>query len=497
MNKSISRSVIKNSSIMMGQQVITSLCSLVLAMFLPRYLGPIEYGRLFLATSYISIFRIFVEYGGNYLIAKSVSRNPEFTGQIIVDGSSFRVVFGFLAFVCACILSFMVNYPHEERLLIMIIGLGLLWKGIMVVLVASYQGKETMQYTSLGAIGEVVFMSVVGISALLLGAKAKEIAIVSSFAGFLNLCVLVWFSKTLSHSFPKIKWDKTVAQIKEGVPYFLLAIFGTIYYRIDTLMLSKMTPEPVVGWYGAAYRLFDMLNFFPFIFTTAVFPVLSRLWGKEEQAHKRTTQRSLEFMILLSIPVSIGAIAFADKIVQLLFGLPVYAPSIIVIRVLAAGIVFLFADMVIGTTLLASNKQRQQSILALSTIPLNIGMNLLFIPYFQSRFENGGIGAGLATVFTEVFIMIVGLVLMPKGIFSGFRLHVIFKSIIGGIVMALFLKVFMLAGVPWYILAILCPFVYGTTLIFMRTFEPSELALFLSMIKMKNLLSVLTGKSKT
>ncbi len=35
--------------------------------------------------------------------------------------------------------------------------------------------------------------------------------------------------------------------------------------------------------------------------------------------------------------------------------------------------------------------------------------------------ENGGIGAGIATVLTELFIMIIGIILMPKGIFLGFR----------------------------------------------------------------------------
>ncbi len=125
--------------------------------------------------------------------------------------------------------------------------------------------------------------------------------------------MLMWFLKRVTSFFPKVNWRDITTQVKEGLPYFLLAIFGTIYYRIDSIMLSKMVPEPVVGWYGGAYRLFDMLNFFPVIFTTAIFPVLSRLWGREEQAHKRTTQRSLEFMILIGIPVSIGAIVICRQ----------------------------------------------------------------------------------------------------------------------------------------------------------------------------------------
>ncbi len=78
-----------------------------------------------------------------------------------------------------CIFAFLAGYPPAERLIIMIIGLSMLWKGPMTVLAASYQGHEAMQYTSIGAISETVFMSAVAVSALLMGAKAKEMAIIS------------------------------------------------------------------------------------------------------------------------------------------------------------------------------------------------------------------------------------------------------------------------------------------------------------------------------
>jgi O-antigen/teichoic acid export membrane protein len=497
MSKTISHSIVKNTSIMTGQYAITSVFSFVLLLFLPRYLGPVEYGKLFLAFSIIGIFRIFVEYGDNFLIAKKVSRNPEMIGQIILDESSYRIVFGFLAFITAIASIFLANYHSEVRLIVMIVGLGLLWKGVMTVLVASYQGYETMQYTSIAAIVEAVFMSIAGIAALMLGAKAFEIAIISTISSFLNFAVLFWFSKKVSPCFPKINWRGKAAQIKEGFPYFLLAIFGTIYYRIDSLMLSKMTPEPVVGWYGGGYRLFTILNFFPYIFTMTIYPILSRLWGQEELAHKRITQRSIEFMILLGIPVTIGAIAFADKAVQFLYGVPTYEPSIIVFRVLAAGVIFLFVDMVIGTTLLASNKQRQQSVLALVAVPLNVGMNIFLIPFFQTRMENGGIGAGIATVITELFIMIIGLWLMPKGILKGFRFIVVLKGLIAGVLMVLFIWFFSIAEIPWFILVFLCPFFYGAALLLMRTLESSEQAFFLSILKLRNLRSIFRGNTRT
>jgi len=495
MNNGIARSVVKNTSIMMGQLMITWASTLILVVFLARYLGPVEYGRLFLANSIVAIFRIFVEYGGNYLIAKKIARNPETAGQTIIDGISYRLVFGMLALIGTIAAAILGNYPSEVRMLITIVGVSLLWKGAMTVLVAGYQGRETMQYTSIGSITEAVVMSAASVIALLMGEKAVTIAVISVIAGFLNFCMLFAFSKKISAVFPRMKWSDASSQIKEGVPYFLMAIFATIYYRIDSLMLSKMAPEQVVGWYGASYRLFDVLNFFPYIFTTAIFPVLSRLWEQETDSHKRMTQRSIEFMVLLGIPVTVGGIAFAADIVQLVYGVPAYEQSIVVFRVLTLGIVFLFADMVIGTTLMASNKQRQQSLLALCAIAINVGLNLVLIPLFQRRFENGGIGAGIATVLTELFIMITGVILLPKGIFSGFRASVPYKSAAAGVVMALFIAVCAPLHIPPVILAVLSSLVYVSALLGMKTFDEAERKLFADMMTMKNLRTVITGKT--
>jgi len=496
MSKAVAQSIVKNTSILLVQQVITWTSSFALAIFLPRYLGPVEYGRLFLAGAFIAIFRVFVEYGGNYLVARNIARSPESAGQTVVDATGFRLVVGLIAFIAACVIAITANYPHDVQVLIMIVGLSLLWKGLMTVLAASYQGLEIMQYSSVGAITEAMFMSFVSVGALLLGAKSREIALISVVAGLLNVVMLALASKRIATVFPKINWSGMLSQIKEGLPYFFLAVFGSIYYRIDAVMLSKMSSEAVVGWYGGAHRLFDVLNFFPYIFSTAVFPVLSRLYGKESQTHRLTTQRSLEFMIIIGIPVTIGAVTFAQDVIGLLYGLPAYEPSILVFRVFSFGIIFLFSDMMIGTTLLASNKQGQQSLLALAAIPLNIGMNYAMIPYFQERLGNGGVGAAIATILTELFIMIAGMSILAKGTLVGFRYRVVLKAMVAGVSMALFLLGMTALGVPWFALIITSPLVYGAVLLALNTFEQSEKDLLLSMLKWRHLRTVLTGKDR-
>jgi O-antigen/teichoic acid export membrane protein len=483
------KSVAKNSSVMFAQLAVTWSSTFFLMLFLPRYLGPVEYGRLFLALSIAAIFGILVEYSGTYLVAKDVSRSPKSTPQVLVDAISIRFLFGLIAFAAMVLLSFLVDYPAEVRVLILICASGLLWGGGIVVLNACYQGHERMGYNAAGGIVERVFQSLVGVIALLIGAKAVVIAIIFIIGNLLRFLVLARFSRKIAPLLPRIDWVGAFGRVKKGAPYFLFVIFSTIYFRIDTVMLSWMAPEEVVGWYGGAHRLFESLNFAPFIFSTALYPILSRMWKEEEQTHKRTTQKSLEFVVLIGIPITVGVVAFAEKLIQLLYGLSEYEQSVSLLQLLACGFVFLFIDMILGTLLLSSDKQRQQSVLALCAIPINIGLNYFLISYSQARFGNGGLGAAVSIVITE-FIIMLGRLSLARGILRGFRFSVVIKGVTAGVLMAGFILLCLSLGIPWIAVAVMSAVVYVTSVLVMRTFEPADQDFLRSMLTFRNLRNI-------
>src|SRR6266404_2680946 len=85
-------SITKNTTVMMTSQMITWISSFILMMFLPRYLGSDEYGRLYLAISITMIFQIIIEFGGNYSIPKEVSRHPERAPALAANFIGLRVL---------------------------------------------------------------------------------------------------------------------------------------------------------------------------------------------------------------------------------------------------------------------------------------------------------------------------------------------------------------------------------------------------------------------
>ena len=183
-------------------------------------------------------------------------------------------------------------------------------------------------------------------------------------------------------------------------------------------MLEKMTNDQVVGWYGAPYRLFDALMFFPSILQIAVFPVMSRLWASSENSLTHTARRIFDITVLVAIPVAVVLITCAEPIVSLIFGLEKFAQSVIIMRLLGVAIVFIYINFHIGNIIVSTNRQKFSPVIGVIAGVINLSLNYFMIPYFQNVHGNGGIGAATVTIITEISVTAMALLLLPKNCFD-------------------------------------------------------------------------------
>jgi O-antigen/teichoic acid export membrane protein len=492
MNNTIAHSVAKNTTVQFAQQLMTWASSFLLMLFLPRMLGPVSYGHIYLAMTITGIFLLGIEYDGRLGIAKRIAKAPEDAPRILANSLGYRIFFWAVAFVALMAFGYFAHYPAAVRWLILLFGLEMLWSGGKTVLLGLILGFEAVQYSSVGAIAERAFISVFGISALLLGANEFVIAGIMITGTLLNFSILAMYTRRFVTSLAAISRKETLGLIKDGFPYFLYSIFGIIYYRIDTVMLSMYTPEAVVGWYGASYKFLDVLMFLPSIFTLSLLPVMTKLQKNDGNMLERTTQKSLDFILIAVYPISLCMFALAPKIISMFFGLAGYTPSIVNLQIFAIGLPLIYIDMVLGTAIFACDKQRQWAVTAFFAAVVNIGLNLLLIPYFQLRTGNGGIGASIATIITEFFVMLNALYLLPAGMLKTKSNLVAWKSLGAGVGLALSFWLMTLAGIPWYFLPIAGLLIYGGTLLALRTFDPSELAFIKQFLSLKSLRSTFT-----
>ena len=488
----IGQSVAQNMSVMFGAQVVTWGSSFLLLYFLPRYLGPEDFGRLYLALSIKMILGLFIDFGGNYLIPKEVARSRTKGESILSSYILFRIGLWILSIGLILLFSNLLGYSRHVYLLILILVVAKLWEGGTTALNAYFEGIEKMEYPSIGKIVERLFVAVFAIGALLLGADSIGVAVVMTIGALLNLIVIYGYSRRVIRI--RYKFDpEFFSHFRSGMPFFLFSLFSVIYYRIDAVMLASFTTEQVTGWYGGAFRFFDIVMVLPLLYKTAIFPVFSKLWDNKKGVLGSTVSHSMRFMILLGIPAAALIYIFAEPIIHFFMGLEAYSPSVIILQIFAISIPFIYIDIILGSALMgAANRQKAWAVIGLTAIFINISINYLLIPYTQHIYSNGGIGAAVATLITEIFVMVSAFYLLPKEYLQTFRSSYIIKPLAATILMVLPVMLLLnYTGLYWMIVLFLASVFYISSLLMLKTFNKAERKMITDFIseRRKNILA--------
>jgi O-antigen/teichoic acid export membrane protein len=219
--------------------------------------------------------------------------------------------------------------------------------------------------------------------------------------------------------------------IRTSIPFLIYGVLSVIYYRIDAVLLSLMTNDAVVGWYGAAYRLFDTLTFLPnVIISIIMYPIFSKLSITSDSDLKLAVEKSLNFLLFCGIPISIALIVLAPNIITFLYYRAEFTNAIPALQALSPGLILLYINYVIGTTILSKRQDRKIPIMAAIALVFNLGFNLILIPMYQH------VGAAIVTSLTELLLLFIAVVFIPKHLLPWGSLPVGAKALIASLVMA-------------------------------------------------------------
>lgn len=495
MNSKIGKTVARNFSIMFGAQSVTWITGFLLLLFLPRYLGSEDYGRLYLALSIKMMLGLLVDFGGAFLIPKEIARSRE-KGKTIL--SSYLILRVLLWVVCIGLLILIVNllgYSEHIRLLIFILAISMLWEGGWKAYSAYFQGIERMEYPSLGNIAEKIFVAVIAIIALLLGADSIEIAIIMTCGSFVHLVILFYYTKKFTK--PQFKFDtKVFGLLRSGMPYFLFSLFSVIYYRVDAVMLSSFTNETITGWYGGAFRFFDMVMMLPLIYKTVIFPVFSKLWKDTDGILQESIGKSLKLILILGVPTSLLIFLFAENIIHFFMGLEEYSGSVVILQIFALSIPIIYVDLILGSAIMgAANRQKGWAIVGFIAIFLNIGINFALIPMAQEMYLNGGIGAAISTFITEVFMLGSAIYLLKGSYLDNFKWVYLTKPAMAGVMMVGLVWMLSTIGLYWIIVAAIGGLFYLLSLYMLQLFDKEEIRIMKKMASFERLKMMLSTKN--
>jgi O-antigen/teichoic acid export membrane protein len=392
---SVVRRIAKNAGILFISNIVSKIFGFVYTVYMARYLGAEGFGIISFALAFTGMFSVIADLGLQPLTIREIARNKELTGKYLGNIAVIKFILGIITFLLIVLTINLMNYPKETVYVVYLIAFYVLVNSFNNMFYSIYQGHEKMEYVGIGNILNSSLMLLGVFIGMFLRFDVKGFAYIYLIAGIgvlvYNLVVISWkFVK------PRIEIDLKFWKnlLKEAWPFALSGIFVSIYFWVDSIMLSYMKGNEVVGIYNAAYKLVYVLLFIPSIYFTTVYPILSRMYLESKDNLKFMYERSLKYFAVIGIFIGVATVLFAKYIILLIYG-ESYILSIPALKILIWAVVFSFMAHATLYTLNSINRQIIYTKVTALGAALNFVLNIFAIQKLSY------IGASLTTVITE------------------------------------------------------------------------------------------------
>ena len=390
----LKKQIAHNTLIQLVGKILSTLLGLLTVFVMTRSLGVEKFGWYVTAVGFLQFIGIFSDFGFVITTANMLAE-PRFDQTKLLNTLFTWRFFTTTLFQGAAPLLFLLfPYPTEVKIAVAIISISFFAIGISNVFTGYYQQQlKTYINTTSELIGRFVLLGGV----LLLSrfdARFLPMMIVITLASIINAGYLFYKMPKVQFCFDK---EISTAVFKKIWPTALCIIFNSFYLQGDRVILPLYVSATEVAYYGASYRVLDIIIQMSALIMGIMSPLLAFSYSRvQTEDFKKRLQMTFDLVSLFLIPLMLGAIALATPIMRFVGGVE-FTGAAKILSYLSIAILGICFGMVFGYTALSINKQKQAIWIYLADAILSVIGYFIFIPRF------GIYGAAGVTIFSELF----------------------------------------------------------------------------------------------
>ncbi|PYV68047.1 MAG: hypothetical protein DMG96_37530 [Acidobacteria bacterium] len=396
------RQILTNTTLLAAARIIDRVSRMLLAFFVARVLHATGLGLYTAAVVYYELIVIAAETGSTTLLVREIGKDRSKTNSyvthlcliaLVVSAALAASFLGILP-----LLRFNTEMAGSLRVIALAVIPGVL-KTIQEGVFVAHQRLEFAIYTTL-----VAAIANTGLSLFLLSRGYGVTSLIAVFVivQYIMMALYVYFiNKYIAALEWKVNFAFLIQLAREVRTFAGLAIFAGLFSRPEIVVLSLVSTAAQVGFYSAALRVVNIWQLFPQIYMMNVFPVLSQTYVAGDAEAGRITNRSIKYLLALSLPVMVGVVVAADPILRALYG-PGFQASMIPLRLLAVNIPLQALSAVLWRVLVARGRQA----LVLRALAANTLAELVGDYFLISRWASLGASIISPLIFVSYVIVL-------------------------------------------------------------------------------------------
>lgn len=390
------RRILSNTGYLFGEKVFNMGLSLLVGIWVARYLGPDNFGLWQYANSLVGLVTAIATLGTTNIVIRDLVDQPEEEeGRILGTSFILMVGAGIATAIVVISIGIWLNNETVTRWLIVIASVNLILNAFNAF-DYWFQSKVLSKYSVYARTTAKIIVSVLKVLFILLSLSVIYFALTVIIGGLIRIIVWLYSYKQQGKEVSRWGFDPEYAKalLKDSWPLILSGLSVAVYMKIDQVMLKNMVNANVVGNYAVAVRVSELWYFIPMNIASSVFPsIISSKKNSIEKYHRRL-QYLYDVMAGMAIAIAIPMTFLSDFLINLLFGSDYdLAGGVLAVHIWAG--IFVFLGVARSKWIINENYQFYGMMFTIAGAFSNVILNLWFIPIL------GIMGAAWATVISQ------------------------------------------------------------------------------------------------
>lgn len=378
-----------------GTGAASAVLLLVLLVIAGRVLGDEAYGRFSFALALATVLEVLMDFGLKEVVTRNVARDRSTAPRLVAHTFGVKLLLSAVGFTLVLAIAFLLRPEPEVRLACALLGLSAVLRSYLLTVRHLLNGLERFGLDSLVLVSDRALLLTLGVAALAAGWGVVGLSAAFVAGRLLAFGFAHWLARgqigPIGIAADAEEWKQLLTA---AAPFGVFIAVLNLYSYLDTLMLGVLRTDQETGLYSAAHRVYEGVVSFASILGTVTGPRLAREFIQNRQRHAWLARAAVVAAVAAAVPLGLAVGLGAEPIVTKLFGEP-FAPAAGPLRILVAGLIFVFPLQVMHTVAISVNEERLLVRAAAAGCVLNIILNVALIPSF------GMSGSASATVVSE------------------------------------------------------------------------------------------------
>jgi O-antigen/teichoic acid export membrane protein len=466
----LAKKIVRNTGYLAIGNQVANLLQFIFFLYFGRLFGEAAVGQYSFGLSFTYTFAIFADLGISIYLIREVACDKTGSRRIFFDGLVLRMISLLFVLTFAVIIFPLISrsLSLESIYIIGLIGLYQIFYSLADVFAGELKGREEM-----GVVAFIAILSkavIVSLGFLLIASKVhyRFVMIAFPIGGFVNLLAIFLISR--------LRLGPLTVKFENLQYYYRLFIkalpFGSALILVqgiacqDILILRFLSGDVSVGYFSVAIKIAGVIAGMTVFLYETILPILTKLFIESREKLIAVSRKLLKYLFIIGLPLSVGMVMCADKIVVLLYR-DKFGGSIAALRIIGWIISLGILQTLFSAILTAIGKQSVKAICWGINLTVTLILNLILTYSFDY------VGTSVARLISEVLTTVLFVYLVGRYLVALPFLNLMFKPGLACISMALFIYV----AHSWH-LAILIPssaLLYTISLLLLGTFTKEEM----------------------